>query len=94
MIKHFVFIKYKTGTDEKHIEQFCQKIRALSDEINEIEALEVGRDILREARSWDVLLSIQFASIAALRVYQQHPAHQAVMKFNDPFVAEIGAVDF
>jgi hypothetical protein len=94
MIKHFVFIKYNAGTDEQHIEQFCQKIRALSDEINEIEALEVGRDILQESRSWDVLLCMQFASIDALRVYQQHPAHQAVMKFNDPFVAEIGAIDF
>ena len=56
--------------------------------------LEVGRDVLHGARSWDVLLAMRFNSLAELREYQVHPAHQALMAFNDPQVAEVGSVDF
>ena len=59
-----------------------------------IEHLQVGRDILHDARSWDVLLIMRFASIQALREYQQHPEHQQVMAFNSPAVAQVGSVDF
>jgi len=37
---------------------------------------------------------MQFQSISALRGYQQHPEHRAVMQFNDPQVAQIASVDF
>ena len=30
----------------------------------------------------------------ALRAYQHHPHHLAVMAFNTPFVADVGSVDF
>jgi len=39
-------------------------------------------------------LIMQFQSISALRGYQQHPEHRAVMQFNDPQVAQIASVDF
>jgi hypothetical protein len=29
-----------------------------------------------------------------LRSYQQHPEHQKVMAFNQPFVAAVASVDF
>jgi hypothetical protein len=29
-----------------------------------------------------------------LRSYQQHPEHQKVMAFNQPFVADVASVDF
>jgi hypothetical protein len=56
--------------------------------------LEVGRDVLHGARSWDVLLAMRFNSLEELREYQVHSAHRALMAFNDPQVAEVGAVDF
>jgi hypothetical protein len=40
------------------------------------------------------MLIMRFASVEALRAYQQHPEHQAVMAFNQPFVADVGSVDF
>jgi hypothetical protein len=94
MLQHYVFIKYLPGTDEAHIEEFRQRMLALQQQIPGIEQLCVGRDILQEARSWDLVLDMRFASLEALREYQQHPAHQAVMQFNQPCVAEVGAVDF
>ena len=59
-----------------------------------IEYLEIGRDILHDARSWDLILIMRFASVDALRSYQQHPEHQKVMAFNQPFVANVASVDF
>ena len=55
---------------------------------------EIGRDELHDARSWDLVLIMEFASAEALRAYQRHPEHVAVMAFNDPFVANVAAVDF
>jgi uncharacterized protein (DUF1330 family) len=59
-----------------------------------IEYLEIGRDILHDARSWDLILIMKFASVSALRSYQQHPEHQKAMAFNQPFVTDVASVDF
>jgi hypothetical protein len=37
---------------------------------------------------------MRFASIGVLRGYQQHPEHQKLMAFNQPFVADVASVDF
>jgi hypothetical protein len=67
---------------------------ALRSTIEGIEYLEIGRDILHDSRSWDLILIMRFASVAALRVYQQHPEHQNLMAFNQPYVAAVASVDF
>jgi hypothetical protein len=67
---------------------------ALRSTIEGIEYLEIGRDILHDSRSWDLILIMRFASVAALRLYQQHPEHQYLMAFNQPSVAAVASVDF
>ena len=94
MLKHFVFFKYTPGTSDAHIEEFLRLTRALPASILTMRDLEVGRDVLHGARSWDVLLAMRFNSLEELREYQVHPAHRALMAFNDPRVAEVGSVDF
>jgi hypothetical protein len=94
MLRHFVFLKYREDTGDGHVAAFCQRMLALRGEIGEIEHLEIGRDELHDARSWDLVLIMEFASVEALRAYQRHPQHVAVMAFNDPFVANVASVDF
>lgn len=94
MLQHYVFIKYVAGTSQGHVEEFCRRMRALPQLIPTIEHLEIGVDVLHDARSWDVLLSMRFTSIEALREYQLHPDHQQVMAFNQAVVAQVGSVDF
>ncbi len=94
MLRHFVFIKYKPGTSDAHIDEFLRMTRALPASIPTMRNLEVGRDVLHTARSWDVMLAMSFTSLEELREYQIHPAHQALMAFNNPQVAEVGSVDF
>jgi len=94
MLQHYVFIRYANGTADAHVEEFCRRMQALRGVVPGIEHLEIGRDILRDGRSWDLLLIMRFASVEALRGYQRHPAHLEVMAFNDPAVARVGSVDF
>jgi hypothetical protein len=94
MLRHYVFIRYQPGTDDAHIAEFTRRMEALRTTVPGIEHLQVGRDILKDARSWDLMLVMDFLSVEALRQYQQHPAHQAVMAFNHGRVAEVGSIDF
>ncbi len=94
MLKHYVLIRYVKSVTNEHIEEFCTRMLALRNSIAGIEHLEIGRDILHDARSWDLILIMRFASVDALRSYQQHPEHQKVMAFNQPFVTDVASIDF
>ena len=94
MLRHCVFLKYREQTSDGHIESFCERMQALGGSIEEVLHLEIGRDELHDSRSWDLVLIMEFASVDALRVYQRHPEHVALMAFNDPFVADVASVDF
>ena len=94
MLHHYVFIKYQSGTSEAHVAEFVSRALALPAVISEIDHIEIGRDILRSARSWDLVLIMRFASVDALRRYQPHPEHIKVMEFNQPFVESVATVDF
>jgi Stress responsive A/B Barrel Domain len=94
VLQHYILIKFKTGTSDDHIGEFCKRMLALRTAISSIEHLEIGRDILHDARSWDVILIMRFASTDALRGYQQHPEHLSLMAFNQPSVADVASVDF
>jgi hypothetical protein len=94
MLRHYVVLKYREDTSDGHIAAFCERMLALRGTIAGIDHLEIGRDELRDARSWDIVLIMEFASVDALRAYQRDPAHLAVMAFNEPFVASVASVDF
>ncbi len=94
MLQHYVLIRFRKDTSDEHIGEFCRRMLALRTPISSIEHLEIGRDILHDARSWDLILIMRFASIEALRSYQQHPEHLRLMAFNQPSVADVASVDF
>jgi hypothetical protein len=94
MLRHYVFLKFRDGTSDAHVTAFCERMLALRGPIDAIQHLEIGLDELHDARSWDLVLIMTFTSVEALREYQRHPAHAAVMAFNEPFVAHVASVDF
>ena len=53
MLGHYVFLKYRDGTSDEHVTAFCERMLALGSAIGEIQHLEIGRDELQDARSWD-----------------------------------------
>ena len=94
MLQHYVLLRYQESVSEEHIAEFCGRMLALRVSIPGIEYLEIGRDILHDARSWDLILIMRFASVGVLRSYQQHPEHLRLMAFNQPSVADVASVDF
>jgi hypothetical protein len=94
MLQHYVFLKYREGTSRTHVQAFCARMLDLRAAIPTIGHLEIGVDELHDARSWDLVLIMRFESVEALRAYQSHAAHVAVMTFNEPFVANVASVDF
>lgn len=94
MLQHYVFIKYHAGTSDAHIAEFGGRMLALRKTIPEIVDLDIGRDILHDARSWDLVLIMRFASVETLRHYQRHPEHVRAMEFNQPCVDAVASVDF
>jgi hypothetical protein len=93
VLQHYVVLKYREGTSAAHVDTFCERMLALRATIPEIRHIEIGRDELHDARSWDLVMSMAFESVVALRAYQTHAAHTAVMAFNEPFVAHVATVD-
>ena len=94
MLQHFITIKYVADTPSEHRDEFCRRMLALKQSIAEIEQIEIGVDIVAEARSWSLLIKLVVADVDALVRYQQHPDHQAVIKFNAPYVSDVGVIDF
>jgi transcriptional regulator NrdR family protein len=94
MLQHYVLLRYQKDVSEEHVAEFCKRMLALRTRIDGIDHLEIGRDILHDARSWDLILIMRFASVEALRRYQQHPEHLQVMAFNQPFVTDVASLDF
>jgi hypothetical protein len=94
MLQHYVFLEFREDASDDHVTEFCTRMLALRDAIGGIRQLEIGRDELHDARSWDLVLIMAFESVAALRAYQRHPSHLALMAFNEPFVANVASVDF
>ena len=94
MLKHVVMIKYKPDTPEAHIQHFVRLARDMFGQIPELLEIEVGLDLVGEPRSWHVALLTLFDEAPALRRYQGHPVHEALMVFNGPFVESVAVVDY
>ena len=88
MIKHIVMWKFKDsahGNDRASNARMAkERLESLRGRIPGLLAIEVGVDVSATANSCDVVLYTEFADADALKVYQAHPLHQAVV----PFVAE------
>jgi hypothetical protein len=94
MLKHIVFLKFKSGTSEDDIKGIEKGLAGLPDRIPEIKRYEFGRDILRSDRSYDFALLSEFEDQAAMKRYQIHPYHFAVLNKINAVSESIIAVDF
>ncbi len=75
MIKHIVLVRFKAGTERKEIERIIDGLRGLPGIIPEIRDYEVGEDVVRSPRSFDLAVIGRYDDLEALKRYQDHPAH-------------------
>ncbi len=94
MLTHIVIWKYREDVPDAKREEHVEMLRRLPSLIPEIESFEVGFDILRLPRSYDVGLVAVFRDRAALDVYTEHPEHLRVVSFGREISANVASVDF
>lgn len=78
MITHIVMFKLKDRSPES-VARTVQVLRSMEGKIDELRHIEVGTDILRSERSYDIALVTKLDSMEALAAYQIHPEHKKVI---------------
>lgn len=94
MIKHVVFFKFKPEASAEARKGVVDQLRALPDKIDLIRSWEIGEDIMRSARAWDVIEIATFDDLGALDTYTRHDDHvEVVLKLREICEA-VGSVDY
>lgn len=91
MLTHVVLFKLH---DPETIPETVEVLRSLSGNVPTLRELEVGTDVIRAARSYDIALIARFDSLEGLQDYQEHPFHQGVLTHMRRVMSASVAVDF
>jgi len=94
VLKHVVFMKFKTDTSAEQIGEVEERLGALPDVIDEIRGFVFGQDVVKSERSCDFALVSDFDDLDAMKRYQVHPRHQEVVALLRNICQDIKAVDF
>jgi hypothetical protein len=93
MITHVVLFKLKDRGDES-IAQAKSRLGSLAGQIPSLRSIEIGTDIIRSSRSYDLALIGRFDNLSGLEAYQAHPKHQPVTEYLRSVSESIIAGDF
>ena len=69
MITHVVLFKLKDRSPET-IAKMVKMLKGLSGKVPQVKAIEVGTDVLRSERSYDISLTVKLDSQKDLELYQ------------------------
>lgn len=78
MIVHIVLFKLKDPSAE-NAAKAKEMLLSMDGKLPMLRQLEVGTDVIRSERSYDVALYTRFDSLADLQAYQVHPYHADVV---------------
>jgi hypothetical protein len=91
MLTHVVCFKFP---DLDLARDAGERLRAMEGRIPSLLGIEVGVDVTRSGRSYDLALITRHADAAGLGAYQVHPVHEAVAQFIRGASTGSVAVDF
>jgi len=94
MIAHIVLFKLKES-NSGNAAAVKDMLLSMSGKLPMLRHLEVGVDVIRSERSYDVALYTKFDNLADLQTYQVHPYHaDTVVPFMKANCASIVAADY
>jgi len=94
MITHIVLFKLVEPTAE-NLAATRNKLLSMDGKIDLLRHLEVGIDLIRSERSYDIALTTGFDSLEDLQAYQIHPYHAGeVIPHMKAVCSSIVAVDY
>jgi hypothetical protein len=94
MIAHIVLFKLKESTPE-NAQAVKEMLLSMDGKVPMLRHLEVGTDVIRSERSYDVALYTRFDSLSDLQAYQVYPYHaETVVPFMKANCSSIVAADY
>lgn len=93
MLTHVVLFKLKDRSAAS-IETARDKLEGLAQAVETLRALEVGVDVTRSGRSYDLALITRFDDADGYEVYRTHPAHLPVLAHMHEAAESAVVVDF
>jgi hypothetical protein len=94
MITHIVFFKLGDSSLE-NMSKMKNTLLSMNGKIPQLRHLEVGVDVVRSERSYDLALITRFDSLEDLRDYQEHPFHAGeIIPFVRRMSESVVAVDY
>jgi len=94
MIAHIVLFKLKEPT-AANCTAVKEMLLSMNGKVPMLRHLEVGIDVIRSERSYDVALYSKFDTLADLQAYQVHPYHaDTVVPFMKANCSAIVAADY
>lgn len=79
MLVHIVMFQFKEENKQENLVRVKTMLEVLPSKIETLRSMEVGIDISRSDRSFDMVLTSTFDDQAGLDIYVPHPAHQEVV---------------
>lgn len=79
MLVHIVMFVFKEENKEANMVRVKTMLEELSSKVETLKSMEVGIDISRSERSFDMVLTSTFADQEGLNTYAVHPAHLEVV---------------
>lgn len=97
MIKHIVMFKFREDTEENKKSQLNEVKRVLDklpEYIPEIRDYEVGINVSKQERAYDLVIVSSFDTQEHLDVYRNHPAHTDALEVIAKYKVDAKVVDF
>lgn len=92
MIKHIVCFKMK---DSSTVDKAVEVLKSMQGKVPQIIEIEVGKDFLHSARSYDIILQVTLKDNNELEAYQKDEYHCSVVKeFMHANVEKSVAIDY
>ena len=93
MIVHIVLFRLKDRSPGR-VSEARAVLEGLRGRVPTLRSLEVGADVLRTERSYDLALTATFDSLEALEAYQVHTVNQEVVAYMGGVRESAVAVDY
>lgn len=94
MLVHIVMFAFKEENKESNLAHVKSMLEALLSQIESLKSMEIGIDISKSERSFDLVLTSTFENQAGLSAYAQHPAHLEVVSVIKDVTTMAKVVDY
>ncbi|MDP3301613.1 MAG: Dabb family protein [Sulfuricurvum sp.] len=94
MLVHIVMFAFKEENKEANLVQVKAMLEGLPSKIESLKRMEVGIDISKSERSFDLVLTSTFEDQAGLSAYAIHPAHLEIVNVIKEVTTMAKVVDY